>query len=250
MTPYYSDDSVQLYRGEAMHVLGTLASEGVRIDGVITDPPYSSGGAFRSDRLLSTNEKYVQGGQLTQRPEFAGDSRDQRAYYYWVSMWMSQALSIANQSAVCALFTDWRQLPTTTDALQGGGWVWRGIGVWDKTEGARPRLGGLSSQCEYIAWGTAGPLDEQANPVALPGVMRDFGVRGADKVHVAQKPDSVMGWLVQLVRPGGVILDPFAGSGSTLVAAKAHGRKAIGIELDEYWCEKAAKRLAQEVIAL
>jgi site-specific DNA-methyltransferase (adenine-specific) len=67
---------------------------------------------------------------------------------------------------------------------------------------------------------------------------------------MAQKPDSVMSWLVQLVKPGGIVLDPFAGSGSTLIAAKAQGRRAIGIEIDEHWCEVAARRCAQDVLPL
>ena len=77
---------------------------------------------------------------------------------------------------------------------------------------------------------------------------------GADRVegntHPTVKPLSLMRYLCRLTRPpgGGVVLDPFMGSGSTLVAAQEEGRKAIGIELDEKWCEVAAKRLRQGVL--
>lgn len=65
--------------------------------------------------------------------------------------------------------------------------------------------------------------------------------------HPTQKPISVMKWSLSFV-PAGIVLDPFMGSGTTLRAAKDLGRKAIGIEIEERYCEIAAKRLAQEVL--
>ena len=69
--------------------------------------------------------------------------------------------------------------------------------------------------------------------------------------HPCEKPQSMLGHMIETSsKPGDLILDPFAGSGSTLVAAKAVGRKAVGIELDERWCEVAANRLSQGVLPL
>ena len=69
-----------------------------------------------------------------------------------------------------------------------------------------------------------------------------------DKDHIAEKPLPVAAWLFETVHPEAVTLDPFMGSGTTLRAAKDLGRRAIGIEIEERYCELAAKRMEQEVL--
>lgn len=241
MRPYYEHNGITIYHGDCFDVLPMLSG----IEAVITDPPYSSGGQFRGDRMRSTFEKYVQSDTQAYRPEFAGDNRDQRSYLTWCSLWMGAALRASAPSAPIAVFTDWRQLPTTTDAIQVGGWVWRGIAVWTKNYG-RVNSAGFSSAAEYVVWGSNGPAAERAD--YPPGAFSCAVER--DRVHVAQKPLDVMQWVCRVASPAATILDPFMGSGTTLHAARNLGHPAIGIDSDERYCEIAAKRLSQEVLAL
>lgn len=227
--------------GDALRILPLLPED--CIDAVVTDPPYSSGGQFRGDRMASTVSKYVQSGQRTTWDEFSGDNRDQRAFTYWCTLWLVECWRVAKPGAVLCVFSDWRQLPSMTDAVQAAGWTWRGLIAWDKTEGARPQKGRFRSQCEYIVWASKGPMPEprESDP-CLPGVFRVV-VKPADKFHIAGKPTELMAQLLGIVRTG-VVLDPFAGSGSTLVAAKQLGLEYIGIELNPPEAQRARERVA------
>jgi len=241
VTPYYSDDLVTIYHGDSFDVLPNLSGIGA----VVTDPPYSSGGAFRGDRAMAVTTKYVNNDTLAYRPDFAGDNRDQRSFLAWASLWLNAARQASVPSAVLCSFIDWRQLPTLSDAIQAGGWTWRGVAIWDKGYG-RPREGGFSNAAEYVLWGSNGPFE--SHEVYPPGIFRE-GV-AQDKVHIAQKPVDVMKWVLGITPPGAIVLDPFMGSGSTLHAAKSLGLRSIGVEVDERYCEVAAERCRQEVLGL
>jgi site-specific DNA-methyltransferase (adenine-specific) len=227
--------------GETLELLLRLPD--ACVDAVITDPPYSSGGAFRGDRTVDPRMKYVVTNVIKDHLTFSGDNRDQRGFGYWCALWLSQALRVTKPGGVVCIFTDWRQLPTETDALQAGGWVWRGIVPWDKTEGARPDKGRFRNQCEYVLWGSKGPMPEptEESP-CLPGLIRLYG-KPAEKVHIAGKPVGLMRQLLRIVPPGGVVLDPFCGAGSTLMACAEEGYPFIGFEISNSWTETARERI-------
>jgi site-specific DNA-methyltransferase (adenine-specific) len=196
--------------GNSLEMLKSLPSSCV--DAIVTDPPYSSGGQFRGDRMQDTSTKYVQTGTQIQRPDFAGDNRDQRAFEYWCVLWMAEAMRVAKPGAVFCCFTDWRQLPTTTDAIQGGGWVWRGIVPWDKTEGTRPSMGRFAAQCEYIVWSTAGARELHEDVGCLPGIVRAFP-KPSEKHHITGKPVDVLRQLVRIAPPRRHSTRPVRGGG-------------------------------------
>lgn len=228
-----------LYCGDALAVLPTLDPVGF----VCTDPPYSSGGAFRGDRTVPTNDKYVRTEFRGLRPDFTGDNRDQRGYAHWSALWFGLARELVPPGGLCCAFTDWRQLPTTTDALQAGGWVWRGVVAWDKTEAARPQKGRFRAQAEYVVWGSNGPMADDG-PCA-PGVFRAPIPPADDRLHIAQKPLGVMHGLLALAPPGRAVLDPFMGAASTGVAAVQVGLPFVGIEADPVIFETACRRIEE-----
>ena len=241
-------EPVRVVQGDCLEVLRSLPDGCV--DAVVTDPPYSSGGAFRGDRAAGTVTKYVRGntGVSEDYAPFTGDVRDQRAYGYWCSLWLDQCLRISKPGAVCCVFTDWRQLPTTTDALQAGGWVWRGIVPWNKTEAARPAKGRFRNQCEYVVWGSNGSMGSEVAADNLrechPGFFTQ-SVVAMHKRHIAEKPVEVMRGIVRICPPDGLILDPFAGSGTTGVAAISEGRRAILIEKEPAYAAICRRRVRE-----
>lgn len=243
MTDAHQNRTHTLLRGDAIELLRELPADSA--DALITDPPYSSGGMVRSDRMQTTTAKYVQQGVATTRADFSGDNRDGRSWAYWCHLWLSLSLRVVKPRGYVMLFTDWRQLPATTDQLQAAGFVWRGIIAWDKSEAARaPHKGYFRHQCEYVVWGTRGPSRKATHGGPWPGAFR-APVRQTDKHHITGKPTDLMRQLVAAVEPAGAVLDPFMGSGTTGVACALTGRRFVGIEQDEHYWLVARQRIDQ-----
>ncbi|GAU67676.1 hypothetical protein SSP35_05_02430 [Streptomyces sp. NBRC 110611] len=232
-----------LHNGDAMGWLATLETDSAAA--VITDPPYSSGGMLRSDRTGDTRAKYSGLKNRHHISNFSGDNRDGRSWGYWMALWLGEAARVVRPGGVLAMCTDWRQLPAATDALQAGGWVWRGIVPWIKPD-ARPQRGRFTQNAEFLVWGTNGPRPFGGE--CLPGYYLARAPRNNDRGahqrrHLTQKPLDVMRSLVQIVEPGELILDPFAGAGTTLLAAALEGRRAAGCELHPAHAASARARL-------
>lgn len=240
-----------LIQGDSLRVLPLL--KGAAITDVMADPPYSSGGTHKGDRSLTTSAKYQGPKARGLYAEFSGDNRDQRSFAHWSAMWLGLCREITRPEGLIGVFTDWRQAPATSDSLQAGGWTWRGMVAWDKTEGTRPRKGGYRNQCEYLLWGSNGQMGKDG-PCA-PGVFRPeadddapglyrMATQSEKKHHIAGKPTALLVDLLLIC--GDTVLDPFMGSGTTGIAAVRTGRRFIGIEMDDAHFEVAHARIAAE----
>lgn len=233
-----ADFQNRIFREDAMSVLRRLPDES--FDLVFTDPPYSSGGLHSAARARPTGEKYINSAGGTY-PDFSHDNKDQRSWTFWCMTWLAEAYRVTKAGGYLVCFVDWRQLPSLTDAVQGAGFIWHGVAVWDKTAGcARPRRGGFSAQAEYLVWASRGSLPK-GSETFLPGVFNERVPR--PKQHLTQKPDGLAAQVMRLVPPGSTVLDPFSGSGTFLKAAKDAGHAFVGCELEPAYYDLASTRL-------
>ncbi len=236
----------EIIHGEALATMRQLPTGG--FDALVTDPPYCSGGTSTVERTSRTaQQKYVSTDSVSGHamPDFGGDQRDQRSFTLWCTLWLGEALRLVRPGGQALVFTDWRQLPALSDAIQAAGWRWRGIVVWRKTN-SRPNPG-FRNESEYLLWASHGVIDRDHQPPCLPGVYTVGSPKGKERQHITAKPVELMRYLVRTVPVGGRILDPFAGSGTTGVAALAEGRRFLGIEGSPAYAEIATKRLAEHV---
>jgi site-specific DNA-methyltransferase (adenine-specific) len=182
-----------------------------KVDLCLTDPPYGIGAGRMNFGFSGTSR-------------MEKSDWDEEAPPRWV---LEMLISRASQSVVWGM--NYFELPATRNFL-----------VWNKGEGFKGRD---FAECE-LAWCS---WDASARVLTYnPLAKGDY--RG--KQHPTQKPVTLLLWCIGLAGNPQTIIDPFLGSGSTLVAAKQLGRKAIGIELEEKYCEIAARRLQQEYLPL
>ena len=234
--------TVDVIHGDALAVIPTLAGP---FAAVVTDPPYASGATSLAGKQQDTARKYVDSRSRHGLPNFAGDSLDQRSWTRWMGAWMMDIRARCVPGAPLCVFCDWRQLPALTDAVQWAGWLWRGVAVWDKVN-SRPQRGRFRQQAEFLVWASNGPMPIDRNVGFLPGVLAYTQPMTGARYHQTQKPLDLMRQIVRICEPGGTIIDPFCGSGTTLLAAALEGYDAVGIEVSEYY-DVACDRLAAEV---
>jgi site-specific DNA-methyltransferase (adenine-specific) len=216
-------DLNKVHSGDCLELLKNLPDG--YADALVTDPPYCSGGDVEAD----PDEKYVQGGTKRRLPTFEGDNKSQHAFLYWCCLWLSECYRVCKPGAYAMTFTDARMLPTACDAFESGGFIRRGIIGWDKTEKSRsPHSGYFKLQMEFVVWGSKGPLPKHGlGP--FPGCYR-VPIRAEEKVHMTGKPVELMRQLLKPLAPGAIVIDPFAGGGSTIVACKELGLNGLGFE--------------------
>ncbi len=215
MKPYYEQDGITIYHGDCREVLA-----GLTFGAVVTDPPY--GYDYASNRVCDTTTAHWMNTTI------ANDS-DTTA--------RDEVLALCGTRPWACFGSLKRPSPDGT----------RMTLIWDK--GPASGMGDLSMPWKpsyeliFIGGdGWAGSRDE--------GVLKGHHIvtrASMGRVHPNEKPVSLLCHIIRKL-PDVVILDPFMGSGTTLVAAKLSGRRAIGIEIEERYCEIAANRLRQGVL--
>jgi DNA modification methylase len=241
MKPYYADESVTLYNGDCREVLPTLTA----VDAVITDPPYSAHthSSVRSSKMRA-NDRGGRYGADTRRVvdlgfEHLGDELRETC-----------AAEFARLSSRWVLvFSDVESDHLWRTSLTACGLDYVRTGAWVKV-GSTPQFSGDRPATAFEAITIAHPTGRKRwngggkHAIWQVPIVLDRGRNGA-RLHPTQKPLPLMRELVALFTdPGEVVLDAFAGSGTTLVAARLEGRRAIGVERDEAHCEVIAERLA------
>lgn len=225
MTPYYQDDLVTLYHGDAR-------DWAQRADVLITDPPYGVGLAAKT-----TEQRHGQQSKPV-TVKYDDDPAEVRAL---VAEVIPRMLALTDRALI---FPGVRMLWEYPEpASVGAVYVAAGTGrsAW-----------GFQTHHPILFYGKDPFLADGKG--SRPNGFRDERGLGSDDGtvnHPCPKPLAWMRWAVaRASREGETVLDPFAGSGTTLVAAKALGRRALGVEIDERYCEMAAIRLSQEVLGL
>lgn len=210
MKPYYEEDGITIYHGDCREILPTLSP-----DAIVADPPYGMDLDCDYSRFRTSHAHAYVGNTYS---PVAGDG--ERFDPSWLLTYSKVVLWGMNHFAAT--------LPVGTTLV----WIKRGDSGF----------GSFLSDAE-VAWMKGGH-----------GVYcrRDTSLSGAGRIpfHPTLKPVGVMKWCIEKLGSAETICDPYMGSGTTLVAAKNLGREAIGIELEEKYCEIAAKRLAQRVLEL
>ena len=211
MKPYYQDNSVTIFLGDCREIVPHLG----RFDLLLTDPPY---GLKENAHRVASRTKLA---KTTDYGSFDWDAAPAAKDL------IDACIDCANTSIIWG--GNYFSLPPSR------GWL-----VWDKQNS------GNFADCE-LAW-TNAKTSVRIFRFLWNGMIRAGEQRGVPRVHPTQKPVELMRWCLQFAPDAKTILDPFAGSGTTAVAAKSLGRKCVCVEKEERYCEIAAKRLQQEYL--
>ena len=228
MSVYYSDDKVTLYHGDALDILPTIPAGSV--DLCVTDPPYVIGA--------------VSAGNMTSK---SGGWSDMMNSALWFTEWYRLVRTSLRHEGAMWTFCNWRTLPVVMKSAVNSEMAVTSLMVWDKEWIGPGGLQGLRPSYELCAL-LARPGFSIPDR-GVPDVWRHKVGSHKENGHPAEKPVPLVERILRVSgnKPDRLILDPFVGSGTTAVAAKALGLGCVAIEAEEKWCELTARRLSQEV---
>lgn len=252
MTPYYEQSGVTVFHGDCLDVLPQIES----VDHAIMDPPYSrhthekqrTGATLPDSKGSAVSSRRTGAACLARYRDLGFDALPQRTAFA-VAKHLARIVKRWN-----VVFTDAENQRLWQRAIERAGLQHVRVGAWIKRgctpqfTGDRPATGFEALEIAHRAgrkrWNGGGHVALWEHPIVL-------NRHGAERFHTTQKPEPLMADIISdFTDVGDVVLDAFMGSGTTLIAAKRLGRRAIGIEREEKYCEIAAKRLQQEALPL
>lgn len=246
MAPYYTspDGLVTIYRADCRDVLPLLTPGSVEL--VLTDPPYA----------VSVAGMVHMGTHGARRLDFFPGDDDWGAMRALALDAVRQSLPLLTPRGSLYVWLGHRQFGVVVEALEQEGFSTRFL-VWNKACPVPPAPGSgwpsAAELCVYAyrkgrIWNHRGK-DTPPSNVLVADAYRHGQPGKVD--HPTQKPTAIIAPLVRASStPGGIVLDPFLGSGTTAVVARLLGRRCIGIERDPAYCDVAIARLEQAPLDL
>jgi len=247
VTPYYEHAGITIYHGDCREVLPTLSAERVTL--LWTDPPYGHG---NMDGDLQSSRIGIRGARQAKAEPIANDGPEKMRAVVDAALRLSVPL-LKSDCCCCCCCCGGGPRPTfawVADRMDRDGLSFFHAVIIDK----RRRGHGLGwrfrrdYEMVMVSHRDGGRLAWADDSLAVPNIQN--ATPPTVRQHPNEKPEDLPGrFILWTTAPGDSVLDPFMGSGTTLVAAKQLGRSAIGIEIEEKYCEIAAKRLSQEVLS-
>ncbi len=237
----WPDDYInKIICGDCLEVMKGIPDGAV--DLVVTDPPYCSGAVGEAQRTTAKTQG-VRGHMLGRMSWFVGDNMSTAGLAWTLRHFAVSSKRTVSDYGHVLVFCDWRMVANISPAIESANLRYQGLIVWDK--GHFGMGTGFRNQHELVMHFTTGSPTYHTADVG--NVIRVKRVSSDSRVHHTQKPVQLMKKLLRVCSgDDSIVLDPFAGSGTTCVAAKQLGRKYIGIEINPDYCKIAEDRVRQE----
>lgn len=198
------------------------------VDAIVTDPPYCAGSVSESSRS-SAKGQGIRSENIARFGWFTGDNMGTAGLVWMLRAMAFEAVRVVKPEGSMVVFCDWRMLASVQPAIESAGVRFQNLIVWDKGHAG---LGlGFRAQHELAMHFTFGTPKYHCQ--SHGNVITSNRVGAKYREHQTQKPVDLMRPIVRTVAPeGGLVLDPFCGSGTTGVAARLEGRRFLGFERD------------------
>jgi len=221
MKPYYQDEWVTIYHGDCREILPQLE----KVDLIYADPPFNT-----QDGMGPSNRNYVD-------KELSGDRLSEEEYQAFCSSWFTKAQLLTDRILIT---------PGNKSIGRYGNPLWV-VAISKPSAPSYNKFGGFNCWEPLLCF--AKPKKQLTRDLVVYD-SQTFK-HGPERKHPCPDNENIVAWIISIwAEEGDIILDPFLGSGTTAYCAKKLNRKCIGIEIEEKYCEIAAKRCSQSVMRL